>query len=213
MITWLHIFEDFIIFSNLILIIYIILKYIRCGKFNCNNNDITLDILNKNMDILNILYKKQYSKDLKKMIDLYSEVQTILKISDSSFISLFKYNYSKSYVLLDFMFSINKGGEIIHESYLDKLPATSNMLSLEILKSKSDDLSYLITEDIKSVDMKVYQLLKYRNIEKTYFRNIIRKGNDLPLGYIAFTYDNLYELDDIQREEILRITSKISDLL
>ena len=100
----------------------------------------------------------------------------------------------------------------MHKSYLDKLPATSNILNLEILKSNSGELYDLRTETVKDVDMKVYQMLKYRGIKKLYFRNI-KKSIDTPLGYIAFSYKDEYELDERQREEILRITTKISNLL
>jgi len=146
------------------------------------------------------------------MVELYSEVQTILKISESSSISLFRYDYTKSYITLHFIFSINKKGEIFHESFMDKLPATSNMLNLEILKSNGEDLYDFKIESIKDIDMKAYQMLKYREIQKIYFRNI-KKDINSPLGYIAFSYKDDYEIDENQREEIMRITTKISELL
>lgn len=203
---WTHILQNLIIFINLIILIYIFLKYDRC-----NTCEQTLKILNKNLDLLNSVYQKQYSNDLKKMVELYSEVQTILKISESSHITLFRYDYTKTYITLHFMFCINKNGEIIHDSYLDKLPATSNLLNLEILKSSDNDLYYLKSESLKDIDAKIYQILKYNNVERIYYRNI--KRDKEPLGYIAFSYENDYELDDRQREEIMRIISKISGLL
>jgi len=174
--------------------------------------DQTLEILNKNVDLLNSVYRKQHSNDLKKMVELYSEVQTILKISNSSLISLLRYDYSKRYITLQFMFSINGSGEIVHESRLDKLPATSNILNLKILESECNNLYDLKTEEIKDIDPKTYQLLKSCGIEKVFFRNI-RKCESSPLGYIAFSYNEDYEIDDRQREEIMRITTKISQLL
>ena len=203
---WLNI-THFFILLNFILITYMLIKYVRCSS--C---DKTLEILNKNVDLLNSIYRKQHSNDLKKMVELYSEAQTILKISESSFISLFRYDYTRRYVTLHFLFSINGSGEIMHESYLDKLPATSNLLNLEILKSSSDDLYELRTETIKEVDVKLYEMLKYYGINKLYFRNIT-KCVETPSGYIAFSYKDDYELDESQREEILRIISKISELL
>ncbi len=203
---WIHI-QNFVIFINLMIIVYMFIKFAKCKS--CEQ---TITILNKNVDLLNSVHRKQYSNDLKKMIELYSEVQTILKVSNSSFISLFRYDYSKTYITLHFMFSVNDGGEIMHESYLDKLPATSNLLNLKILKSNCDGLCNLKTDSFKDVDVKIYQILKYRNIEKTYYKNI-NKNSNTPLGYIAFSYQDDYELDDRQREEILRIILKISELL
>jgi len=94
----------------------------------------TLKFFNKNVELLTKMYNKQYSQDLKKTIELYAESQTILKVSESSYITLFRYDYSKSYILLELIFSMGFNGELIHDSYLDKLPATSNRLNLEILK-------------------------------------------------------------------------------
>jgi len=204
---WINILQNFAIFVNLILISFMYIKFIRSKR--C---ELAIKFLNKNLDLLYEVYRKQYSNDLKKMVELYSEIQTILKISESSSISLFRYNYAKSYIILQFMFCVNKNGEIQHQSFMDKLPATSNMLNLEILKSDSNNLHNLKTEIIKDVDMKAYQLLKHRGVEKIYFRNI-RKNESSPLGYVVFSYQNDYEIDDSQREEIMRITTKISELL
>ena len=132
MIDYTNIIQSIFILINLLIIIVIFLKLIKYK--NCGQ---VIAILNKNLDLLDNIYKRKCVSDLSNMIKLYSEVQTILKISESSSISLFKYNYSKKYLTLHFMFSINKNGEISHESYLDKLPATSNILNLEILKSEN----------------------------------------------------------------------------
>ena len=202
----LHLIQNIIIFFNFALIIFIFIKIFRYKT--CEQS---LVILNKNIDLLGKIFIKQHSNDLKKMIELYSEVQTILKISEASFINLFRYVYSKKYILLHFMFSINKNGEIVHESYLDKLPITSNMLNLEILKS-GDCLCDIKVDHIKELDIKAYQFIKNRNIEKIYFKNII-KDVDFPAGYISLSYQNDYILDDVQREEINRIITKISELL
>lgn len=199
-----HIIEAILILFNLVFIILFISR-----KFNC---DKIIDTLNSNIDLLNAIYEKQHSNDLRKMIELYSEVQTIMKLTEAHYISLFKYDFSKKYVVLHFMFSINKTGEIIHESYLDKLPATSNMLSLEILKSNDEGLHSLTVDDVKEVDMKAYQLLKYRNIEKMYFKNITKNANS-PAGYLSFSYNYDYKLNEQQEEETLRILKKISDLI
>lgn len=204
--NWVHIFQYFAILINFIILIFM---YIKITKNN--TCDKTIKTLNRNFDLINSLYKKQYSNYLKKMVELYSEVQTILKISESSLITLFRYDYTKTHIKLNFVFSINQKGEILHESYLDNLPATCNKLNLEIMNSNDDKLNDL-TLDILKDDPKIYQLLKYRNIEKIYFKNITRHS-DNPLGYIAFSYETDYMLDDGQREEILRIINKISELL
>lgn len=204
--TWIHIFQYFAILINFILFIFM---YIKINKNN--TCDKTIKTLNRNFDLIDSLYKKQNSDNFKKMVELYSQVQTILKISECSLIALFRYDYIQTRIKLNFLFSINQKGEILHESYLDNLPATCNKLNMEIMKSSDDELSDLTLGTLKD-DTKIYQLLKYRNIEKIYFKNINRHS-DNPLGYVAFSYENNYVLDDVQREEILRILNKISDLL
>ena len=95
---------------------------------------------------------------------------------------------------------------------MDKLPVTSNMLNLQILKSDADRLYDSKTETFKDVDIKAYKVLKSRGIEKIYFRNI-KKYDSSPLGYVVISYKNDYILDDGKREEIMRITTKISEIL
>lgn len=194
-------------FVNLAILIYFFYKFFV--KFKSYEQ--TLGVLNKNVDLLNVLYNKQYKDNLKNMIELYSEVQTILKISEASFISLFKYDYSKRYITLHFMFSINKHGEIIHESFLNKLPVTSNILNLKILNS-NEGIHSITLEEIKDIDKKIYQFIKYRDIEKIYFKNL-KINEKSPLGYISFSYNNEYEIDDRQIEEISRISTRISEML
>ena len=110
------------------------------------------------------------------------------------------------------MFSMNSTGEIIHENYLDKLPAT-NILNLEIMNSANDDrLHSLIVDDIKEIDEKEYQISKYRNIEKIFFKNLTKNKN-VPVGYLSFSYNNKYILNKQQEEDVLRIMEKMSELL
>jgi hypothetical protein len=105
---------------------------------------------------------------------------------------------------------MNHNGEIIRESYFDNLPTTSNKLNLEILKSNYE-LCSAKTEDVKGVDAFTYDIAKKNNIEKVYFKNILR--NDKPLGYIFISYTDEYVLDEQQKKEILRIVENISKLM
>lgn len=207
-----HILIHIIVGGLLILNLTIISLMIAKKFLFCKNCDKVIRTLDANLDLLNLVYEKQHHGDLRKMIELYSNVQMILKLTESSFISLFRYDYSKKYIILHFMFSINKTGEIIHESYLDNLPATSNMLNLEIMKSSEDKLHTLFVDDIKDVDIKIYQNMRVRNIHKIYFKNLMN-GIDSPIGYVSFCYENDYILDEHQQEETLRLMKKISDLL
>ncbi len=194
---WIHIIQNIIISINLIgiFIIFIKMSKNRTIKYDVN-------LLNKNIEVLSNIYNKQNCDDLKNTIELYTEVETILKVSKSSEISLIKYNYSKTYITLDFLFSINDKGELTHDDYLNNLPATSNILNLRILKSEGLD-------NIKSNDLNMHY--HYNDIGRIYFKNIEKEK--IPLGYIVFTYLEDYDIDEQQQEEINRISIKISKLL
>jgi len=193
-----YIIQVLIILFNLSAIIYIFLKLE--SKYNTCNRSIRM--LSTKHNLLKLLYRKQTLHNMKKMIDLHRELQSILKISKSSYISLFKYNYTKRYITLNFLFSINNNDEIIYENYLNELPATSNTLNLKILKSDGLD-------NIDSVGLN--KISQYSDIKKMYFKNI--KKNSVSVGYVAFSYLSDYQVDFEQRREIEKITNKISELL
>jgi hypothetical protein len=188
------------------------LIYIRQFKHKKVTDDF-IKILNKNVDFLTELSRKQETIQLKNTIKLYSQFQVILKISKCDYISFFKYDYSKRYVILHFLLSTDEKGSIIQESMLDKLPATSNLLTLNIINSDDTDLHSINASEIREKDDKVYQIMKYRNISKMYYQNIF-KDMDNPLGFIALSYiDENFIIPEADKIEILRIIEKIKSFL
>lgn len=202
-----HLIETILILVNFAILLFFVIKRFS----SCNNCEKVLETLDANMNLLNLIYEKQKKDNVRKMVETYTQVQTLLKLTEASTVSLFKYDYSKNNsIILHFVFSFNKNGEISHDSYLDKLPVTSNSLNLEILMD-NDRLGVMMVSDLKVHDIILYNLLIYRNLEKIYFKNIVKEN--VPVGYISFFYDNDYIMSERQIEETLRILNKISTLL
>lgn len=186
--------------------------YIRQIKYKKVSDDL-IKILNKNVEFLTEFSRKQETIQLKNTIKLYSQFQVILKISNCDFISFFKYDYSKRYIVLHFLLSIDDKGTIVQESMLDKLPATSNLLTLNIINSDDTDLHSIKASEIREKDDKVYQIMKYRGISKIYYQNLF-KDKENPLGFISLSYkDENFDLPEADKIEILRIIEKIKSFL
>jgi len=205
-----HMLVDFLflfVIVSLVMIVYI--RQIRIKEIS----DELIKVLSKNIDFLTEFQKKQEIVHLKNTIKLYSQFQVILKISKCDYISFFKYDYSKRYVVLHFLLSIDEKGSIIQESMLDKLPATSNLLTLNILNSDGTDLHSISINNIKENDIKVYQIMKYRGVSKLYYQNVFKEEEN-PLGFISISYkDENYEIPECDKVEILRIIEKIKSFL
>lgn len=193
---------------DIILIISIIVIFLLLVKifFGFKKNNKLMCLLNKNVDVLNNIYIKKNIDDVKDIINLQSKIRTIFKISRANCVSLFKYKYLKKCVKLKFLFSINEN-EILHDSYLNDLPISSNFLSLEIFKSESGELNEILLEDIKNIDFKIYNILKSKDVYKMYFKNIIK--NDKPMGYVVITYTENYNLEEKDKTKIKDIISKM----
>lgn len=205
-----HTIIDFIFLLIIVFLVFsIYLRQFKTKKVSDN----LISILDKNVDLLTEFYRKQEIVNLKHTIQLYSQFQIILKISHADFISFFKYDYSRKYVILHFLLSVDDKGTIVQESMLDKLPATSNLLTLNILKAGGEDLYSINVDQIKEKDEKVYQIMKYRNINKLYYQNIFKEVEN-PLGFISISYkDENYEIPEGDKNEILRIIEKIKTYL
>jgi hypothetical protein len=172
-----------------------------------------LKIISKNVDFLIDFYKKQEVTYLKNTIELYSQFQIILKISKCDFISFFKYDYSKRYVVLHFILSVDEKGTIIQESMLDNLPASSNLLTLNIMKSDDKDLYSITTKELKDKNIKSYEVMEYREIKNIYYQNIFNNKEN-PLGFVTISYKNEnYVIPDSDKIEILRIIEKIKSYI
>jgi len=191
------------------LVILIYLKQFKSKRVSDN----LIGILNKNVEFLTEYYRKQEIINLKRTIQLYSQFQIILKISQANYISFFKYDYSRKYVILHFLLSVDDKGTIVQESMLDKLPVTSNLLTLNIMRSDDNDLYSIDVNEIKEKDEKVYQVMKYRNISKMFYQNIY-KDKENPLGFISISYQTEnFKLSEGDKFEILRIIEKIKTYL
>lgn len=205
-----HILVDILFLFVISFLVFIV--YIRQIKHKIVSAEL-IKVLDKNIDFLTHFYRQQEVIHLKNTIQLYSQFQIILKISKCDFISFFKYDYTKRYVILHFLLSIDEKGIIVQESMLDKLPVTSNLLTLNIMKSDDNDLYSININEIKENDEKVYQVMKYRNISKIYYQNLF-KDKDNPLGFISISYkDENFEMPDGDKEEILRIIEKMKSYL
>lgn len=148
-----HIFVDFIfLFVIVFLVILIYLRQIRHKKLS----DDLIKVLSKNVDFLTDFYHRQEIVSLKNTIQLYSQFQVLLKISKCDYISFFKYDFTKRYVTLHFILSIDDRGFIVQESMLDKLPVTSNLLTLSIIKTDDKDLYSTTAHEMREKDEKVY---------------------------------------------------------
>jgi hypothetical protein len=205
-----HIFVDitfFLIITVLLLIVYI--RQMRCKEISNN----LIKILSKNVDFLTEYYKKQEIILLKNTIQLYSQFQIILKISKCDYVSFFKYDFSKRYIMIHFLLSVDDKGTIVQESVLDNLPATSNLLTLNIMKTDDKDLYSIKTSALKEKNEKTYEMIESRGIKKIYYQNVF-KDKENPLGFVSISYKNEdYIISEDDKKEILRIIEKMKTYL
>lgn len=205
-----HIFFDILYIIIIIVLLYLVhTKIVKCRK----NTENLIDILSKNINFLDNYYKNQEIIQLKKSINLYSKLQILLKVSNCDYISFFKYDYSKKFIMLNFLLSVSDNGTIIDESNIDGLPVSSDDVILKILDFyDKTGLSYLTLDNI--TDNKFIDNLLIKNdVKKIYFKNIFKDKN-IPEGFIIFCYKNHeYILNDDDKTEILRILKPIKYFL
>ncbi len=205
-----HIFVD--LFVSILILSLVFIIYIKQKTYKKNSNNL-IKILNNNVQFLTDLYKKHEVIELKKAIDLYSQFQIILKMSKCDYISFFKYNYSKKYIILHFVLSIDNKGSIIQTSILDNLPVTANLSILNILKSDDNDLYLLEPNYFEGKNDAMFKNLKDKNINTIYYQNVF-KNKETPLGFISMSYkDKGYILPEDDKVEILRIIEKMKSLI
>jgi len=192
----------------LILVVIGIYYHIKIKRFKRTTGDL-LTILDNHIDILDELNKKKDVSILKNMIELYSNMQIILKISNANYISLFKYDYSKRYIMSHFLFSMLENGNIEYATDNDKLPITSDLLKLNIFKTDDKELYYTYIKDVNGIT----QDIKDKQIKKCYYQNIFN-DSEKPFAFIIISYkDENYNILDGDKEEILRILQKIKSLI
>lgn len=205
-----HIFIDLFISFFILALVYII--YIKQKTYKKNSDDL-INILSNNIQFLTDLNKKHEIVELKRAIDLYSHFQIILNISNCDYISFFKYDYSKRYILLHFILSVDSNGKIHHTDILDKLPITANLPMLNILKSDDDDLYILSLYEIEGKNDDLLISLRNKGINTIYYQNIF-KNKENPLGFVSLGYKTEnYVLPQENKVEILRIIEKMKTLI
>lgn len=206
----LHIFIDLL--ASFIILGVVLLIYYKQKEYK-KNSDYLIDILNKNVEFLTELYKKQEVINLKKSIDLYSQFQIILKISKCDYVSFFKYDYSSRYIILHFILSIDSKGSIIQMNLLDNLPVTANLTILNILKSDDNDLYLLSPTEIEGKNDDLFDHLTEYGINSIYYQNVFNNREN-PLGFISLAYkEENYILHNDDKIEILRIIEKMKSLI
>ena len=206
-----HIYINFFVyFIMLLLIVVIFIRQKKHHKIYKKNSDNIIKMLSNNIISLTELQKKHEIVELKKSIDLYSNFQIILKLSNCDYVTLFKYDYSKRYIVLHFILSIDNNGKIINTDILDKLPLTANLSILDILKSDGD-LYLLSLNEIKNDDM--FTSIKSKGINTIYYKNIF-KNEETPFGFISLGYKNEnHVIPTEDKIEILRIVKKMKSLI
>jgi len=172
-----------------------------------------LGLLDRQIDVIKEYSRKIKSEDFKNMIELYSKFQMILKISKSNYVSFFRYDYSKRFIVSHFMFSISEKGEITHESNNPNLPVTSNILLLNFLHSDSKDLYRIGISDFSPKSLEGLDM--YRGINTMYYQNVY-KDDDTSIGYgyviISYTDEN-HIMPEYDKEQVLRILKDIKRLV
>lgn len=200
------------IFSHILLMCLMMIFFLIMLNKQSKNIKISKNLykfLDKNWEFLTNIHRKKVIEELKSSIHIYSKFQIIQKISNADFISFFKYNYSKRYIDLDFLFSIDNNGNILQNSVLYNLPITGDLLIKNILASDCD-LCSMDVEDLKTCA--IYDNLIQRELNKIFYQNIFKYNEDIPLAFVTISYkDKDYILSDDDKFEIIRILSTVID--
>ena len=193
------------IFMFILTVFYIKLKNCKITSKNLSM------IINKNEVLIDRIYKNCEVIKLKNNIELFSNIQIISKISKANYISFFKYNYSKKYVSLDFIFSVDDKGMVVKNSILDEIPVSDGLLSMDIMRHNKN-LDYIDIDTIKNRNTSIFNILLTKGINKIYYQNIFKNDN-LPFVFVVFSYNTYdYIIERIDRIEICRILEESKSL-
>lgn len=203
-----HIFIDILFLITIFTLIMIVkIKQRKCQK----NADSLIEILSKNVNFLDNYYKIHEIQYLKRTIELYAKLQVLLKISKCDYVSFFKYNYTKNFIMLNLLLSTDNFGNIVEESELNNLPLSSNDFLLKILNCYGPDLCSIVLDDV-SENKFVHELLLKHKVNKIYFKNIFK--DTIPDGFILFCFkDKNVSISEDDKIEILKIINKIKYLV
>lgn len=199
-----------ILFISIIIVLYI-LAYFKQIRQNKSYTGL-IEILSKNVDFLLEYHKKKEILELKNSIQLYTKFKIISKISKCDHICFFKYDYSSRVIILDYVLGISNNGNIIQYSSLDKMPITSFLFTLNILKLDNNKLYSLRTEELKNKNIHLHTAIASKGINKIYYKNVYKE--DKPFGIILISYENEnIELENDDQTEILRIIDNIKYII
>ena len=197
----------FVIFS--VVIIYLSFKiYFNKMKFHKD----LLSLLSKNNEILNNFERNRKGEEIKDNIQLYSHIKICSKISKSDYVTLYKYDYSKSNIDIDFLMLVDDNGRNINKSIFDNKMIMSDLIISDIIKCKNIDFQYNYLDDIDNEENKLLYLSLYdKNITKIYYKNIFKSDEINPVGFIIFYYkDADYVLLEDDKDDILNNITEIS---
>lgn len=205
------------IFITLVIIVFIIIIKKIYNKHKKNYN-VLIDFLSRNIEILAYHEKNDYVNMMRKSSKLFSYCQSILKTVSCDYMTFFKYDYSRGYISLDFLFTMNKEGTLIDNSLLDNLPVTSTIMCTKVLRS-DNQLNFLYIDDIKESE-ELYCAFKERNIYKIYYKNLYNDKGDgtldclserLGFFFIAYTDDYIMSEDD--KDDVTNTIKKMKKLI
>lgn len=188
------------------LIIYIYFSHVKCEKISVQ----VIEILSKNVNFLNELYKKKEAIEIGKNIKIYSQFKIIAKVAKCDFISFFKYDYTKQQAILDFIFTLDDKS-IVDDTLLYGIGV--NILALNSFKFESNDIYYYDIDDMKIENVNIYRSMIYKGTNRVYYQNIYT-NSDNPIGLVAISYkDKSYIIPEDDKHEILRMINNLSKIL
>lgn len=173
-------------------------------KQNKSHREIIV-ILNKNIDFLLEYYKRDEITQIRNDIQLYSCFQIISKISKCDYVSLFKYDYSKRYIILHLLLLMDNNGNIIKEKIFEDLPITGELLRFDMLNIDDSINSLCIDNNMIDDNVHIHTIIESKGINKIYYQNIFK--NDInPFGIISISYkDKGFELTEDDKVQISRV--------
>lgn len=203
--------------ANMIVLSIFLLMFYLLLKCNRNNKNL-IEILTKNIDILENCYKIKNIKSIQDFTKIVSKLQILSRLSKCDYITLFKYDYNENHAILKFIVSMSNSGKILNNSILselDLLPATSNLLTINILKTDDKELYSVDIDDAVKYNDYIYQKMLVRDVKKFYYQNIFKNydSNDRPIGFVILSYKEDYIIPKNIIIEIIRILKTIKNLI
>jgi len=198
---------------NLHILLYLLigLSFIYSYSNFKSNNKIKNKLgptLDKNVEILNNIYNKYQSVDIKKNIKLFTQFNILAKVSKCDYITFLKYDYMNRYISMNFQFTLDQKS-IVEDTLLYEVG--HNLLTVDILKFDQDDLHYFLLNDIKNKNTKIYQAMIHKGTKKIYYQNVYKDNMKEPYGIITISFkDDLYTIPREDKIEILRIIKEIN---